>query len=248
MIGTLKRLKPILRSVCILIILIPMNGYANNRNTMRLKLSTPSFRGSLKSSLEKRRSCRNFQKNKALSLDDLSTILWATYGKKYDALTGATRTAPSAGAVYPLELYLVVGQGGVNNLSSPKGEGKLKEGVYHYLIEEHSLELIAEGDRRPELVSACLGQSFISEAPVSVVITAQFQRINQRYGSRGERYAYMEAGHACQNTYLAVADLGLSTVEVGAFADKKVIQVLNLDQDSTPLSVMPIGYAQSWGK
>jgi SagB-type dehydrogenase family enzyme len=132
-----------------------------------------------------------------------------------------------------------VGKNGVN---------KLKEGVYHYIIDEHSLELVAAGDRRSELAMSCLGQTFIEEAPISIVIIAIFKRTTNRYGPRGEHYVYMEAGHACQNTYLTVTGLGLGTVEVGAFSDDKVRQTVGLDKDCIPLSVMPIGYAKRWEK
>lgn len=203
---------------------------------MKIKLAPPHFKDNFKVLLEKRYSCRNFQ-DRALSLDDVASILWATGGKKYDSVTGATRTIPSAGATYPLELYVVVGKNCID---------KLKEGVYHYLLEEHSLEFTQEGDKRAELAKACLSQDFIREAPLSLIIVANFKRTTSRYGERGERYVYMEAGHAGQNIYLAVANLGLSTVEVGAFIDEQVKQVLSLDRDYTPLSVMPIGYAKPW--
>lgn len=213
-------------------------SFANDKG-MKIKLKPIYFKEeNLKSLLEKRYSNRDFQ-DKPLNLDDVSNILWASGGKKYDSVTAATRTIPSAGATYPLELYLVSGENAVN---------KLKAGIYRYSVEEHSLELTSEGDKRAQLAGACLGQDFIQNAPVSLVITAKFQRTTQRYGSRGERYVYMEAGHACQNIYLAVTCLGLSTVEVGAFFDDKVSRVLNLDKDYIPLSVMPVGYAKSWGR
>lgn len=212
-----------------------MNIYAENKN-IKIALNPPGFKKeNLKVLLEKRISYRDFQ-NKILNLDDIAAVLWAAGGKKVDAVTGASRTIPSAGATYPLELYIVVGQNCVD---------KLKEGAYHYSIEEHSLEFIGEGDRRQELSHACLDQDFIAKAPVSLVIAAKFQRTTCRYGTRGERYVYMEAGHACQDTYLAVTNLGLGTVEVGAFSDDSVKQVLKLDRDYTPLSVMPIGHPKS---
>lgn len=201
---------------------------------MKIRLNPPNIKKeeSLKVLLERRYSCRDFQ-DKMLNLDDIATILWATCGKKLDSVTGATRTAPSAGATYPLELYVVVGRNCVD---------KLKEGLYHYLIDEHALEIVAEGDKREGLSRACLGQYFIKEAPVSLVIVAKFHRTTNRYGKRGERYVYMEAGHASQNTYLAVTNLGLGTVEVGAFTDESLKGLLNLDKDCAPLIVMPIGY------
>lgn len=220
---------------CILAILITLgNSYAGN-NGMKIKLDVAHFKQiNFATLLEKRYSCRSFQA-KALNLDELAAIMWATCGKKFDSVTSATRTAPSAGATYPLELYVVVGENSVD---------KLKPGVYHYIIEEHSLELIGGGERRAALAQACLGQNFINDAPVSLVITAKFNRTTQRYGARGQNYVYMEVGSASQNAYLAAGNLGLGTVAVGAFIDDKVAQALGLDKDCAPLIVMPIGYAK----
>ncbi|MCM8796096.1 MAG: SagB/ThcOx family dehydrogenase [Candidatus Omnitrophica bacterium] len=224
--------------ICILLIL---SGFLNlhrlliNAQAMEIKLKPPNFKTeNLKNILERRVSCRNF-KTKSLSLEIIATVLWATAGKKHDTVTEATRTIPSAGATYPLELYLVVGINGVENL---------KEGIYHYRIDTHSLEFIQGGDKRSALAAVCLGQSFIEEAPVSLVIAAKFSRTTMRYGKRGERYVYIEAGCASQNTYLAVTTLGLGTVEVGAFSDKSLAETLGLTKDIEPLLVMPIGYAQ----
>lgn len=208
--------------------------YATNLE-MKIRLKPAYFKeGNLKSLLEKRYSVREFQ-NKVVNLDDISSILWAACGKKYDSLTAATRTIPSAGATYPLELYLVVGE---------EATDKLKNGIYHYIIEEHALELITDRDIRAELAQACLGQDSVRQAPISLVITADFKRTTQRYGKRGENYVYMETGHASQNAYLAVTHLGLSTVEVGAFSDERVSEVLELNKNFTPLIIMPIGYAK----
>lgn len=199
---------------------------------VKIKLKPANLKAPLRVLLDERSSCRHFQ-NKTLDLDTLGALLWATCGKKFDATTAATRTIPSAGATNPLELYVLIGKDGV---------ARLKEGLYHYLIEEHALELTAEGDKRQELAAACLGQAFLSSAPVSLIICAQFERTTGRYGDRGERYVYMEAGSAYQNTYLAVTQLGLGTVAVGAFMDERVSAVLGLEEDLVPLIVMPIGY------
>jgi SagB-type dehydrogenase family enzyme len=222
-----------LKFICVLIIFLNIQTNLYAEANMKIRLNLPNLKAkNLQELLEKRYSCRKFQ-DKLLNLNEVSTILWATCGKKHDAVTSASRTIPSAGATYPLELYLVVGKGGVD---------KLKEGIYHYLIDEHALEIISEGDKRVELASACLDQGFIKDAPVSLVITAKFPRTTGRYGTRGDRYVHMEAGHACQNTYLAVTSLGLGTVEVGAFSDEEVKRVANLDRDCVPLLVLPIGY------
>jgi len=213
---------------------LTLSAYANN-SAMKIKLKPPHFKEeTLKSLLERRLSVRDFQ-DRAIPFNELSSILWATCGKKYDSVTGATRTAPSAGAAYPLELYLAVGKDAVDGL---------RPGLYRYIIEEHALEPVLEEDIRTELSRACLGQDFIRQAPISLVIVADFKRTTQRYGERGENYVYMEAGHASQNTYLAVTALGLSTVEVGAFLNDRVSKALSLDEKYIPLIVMPIGYAK----
>jgi SagB-type dehydrogenase family enzyme len=224
-----------LKFIFILAILLntQINSYADNK--MKVRLNPPRFKEvDFKTLLEKRYSCRSFQE-RSLNLDDIASILWATCGKKYDSLTGATRTIPSAGATYPLEVYIVVGKNSID---------KLKEGMYHYLIEEHWLELIKGEDLRTGLTLACLGQDFIKQAPVSLVVAAKPKRTTTRYRGRGDRYINIEVGHACQNAYLAVTNLGMATVEVGAFIDEQVKEVLGLDKDDTPLSVMPIGYAR----
>jgi SagB-type dehydrogenase family enzyme len=228
--GRSRKISPFF---CVLLLFFcPVISIANMQ-PKPIPLSPPAFQEKdFHALLEKRYSCREF-KDRSLKLDDLAGILWAACGKKYDALTEASRTIPSAGATYPLELYLVVGKSSVD---------KLSQGVYHYLIDRHALELVKDRDVRQELASASLGQGFIRQAPVSVVIAAKFIRTTQRYGARGERYVYMEAGHASQNTYLSVYALGLVTVEVGAFSDKQVSEVLGLEKDIVALIIMPVGY------
>lgn len=202
---------------------------------MVIKLSYPSIskEKGISQVLNSRYSCRDFS-NKPLNLDQISIILWAAGGKIDDAITGATRTIPSAGAIYPLEIYIVIGKDTINGL---------KEGIYHYLIENHSLELVLNKDIRKELSLGCGGQDFIKQAPVSLIIAAKFKPMMNRYGQRGIRYVYMEAGHASQNIYLMATNLGLGTVEVGAFDDDKIKDLLLLDKDTEPISVMPVGYA-----
>jgi SagB-type dehydrogenase family enzyme len=204
-----------------------------NMQPRSIQLNPPRFQEKdFQVLLEKRYSCRNF-KNKSLKLDDLASILWAACGKRHDAVTAATRTIASAGATYPLELFLLVGDGCVDELLA---------GCYHYSIEGHSLEQVKSGDLRQRLAAAALSQSFISQAPVSLVIAADFTRTTSRYKARGEQYVYIEAGHAGQNIYLAAYGLGLATVEVGAFSEPQVSQALGLSENFTPLIIMPVGY------
>ena len=201
-----------------------------------LKLPKPilSEGKQLRQDIQERYSNRSFDDKKALSIEQLSTILWATYGKKIknvDAITSATYTIPSAGGIYALEIFVVVGKGAINDL---------KEGTYHYIKEEHNLRMLSSADKRGELASACLRQRFIEDAPVSIVITANPNRMIQRYGKRAEHYVILEAGHAAQNLCLIANDLGLTTVEIGAFTDEGVAKVLNTTY--AVLLVVPIGY------
>ena len=117
----------------------------------------------------------------------------------------------------------------------------MSEGVYRYHIVQHSLTLHRRGDARLDLARAALGQEFIYEAPLDIVICALYQRITLDYGSRGGRYAHIEVGHAGQNIYLQTSVLGLATVAIGAFHDEQVREVLRLDKQYKPLYIMPVG-------
>lgn len=219
---------------CLLLLTLNTKIKAFNK-TMTIKLPYPyiSKEMGISKILKARFSCRDFSE-KPLNLDQISTLLWAAAGKNSDTVTGATRTIPSAGAIYPLEIYIITGKNSVNDL---------EEGLYHYSIEKHSLEAVLNKDIRKEISAGCLGQVFIKEAPVSLIIAAKSERTMSRYGQRGIRYVYMEAGHACQNIYLMATNLGLGTVEVGAFDDDKIKGLLLLDKDTEPISIMPVGYA-----
>ena len=224
--------KTIIFSILFLILAI------NNTQAQMAELKLPepilSEGKQLRQDIQERYSNRSFEDKKALSIEQLSTILWATYGKKIknvDAITSATYTIPSAGGIYALEIFVVVGR---------RASEEIKEGVYHYIKEDHKLRMLSSADKRGELASACLRQRFIEDAPMSIVITANPNRMIQRYGERAERYVILEAGHAAQNLCLIANDLGLTTVEIGAFIDKGVAKVLNTTY--AVLLVIPIGY------
>ena len=140
------------------------------------------------------------------------------------------RTAHSAGALYSLKLFVVVGD--VNELSP---------GIYQYNPKDHSLLKTANGDLRKSLQKAALDQTCVGDAAIIFVFTAIYQRTTGKYGKRGVRYVHMEVGHAGQNLFLQAEGLGLGTVVVGAFDDDEVREVLNLDADVQPLSLMPVG-------
>jgi len=182
---------------------------------------------SLEETLHSRRSIRDFR-DRAISLEEVSQLLWAGQGVTEE---NGKRATPSAGATYPLEVYIVA-----NNV-----EG-VEEGVYLFHPEKHNLSKILEGDVSEKLASAALGQDFIAQAPVNIVITGVYERTVSRYGERGERYVHMEAGHASQNIYLQCESLNLGTVTVGAFGNEEVIEVLKLNEEEEPLYIMPVGY------
>lgn len=196
-----------------------------------IALPDPRLKGemSLEEAILKRRSRRSFR-DSPLTLGEISQVLWAAQG-----ITGETglRAAPSAGALYPLDLYLVVGKEGVEGLD---------EGVYHYVPQSHSLEPTLEGDVRQTLARLSLQQMSIADAPLSLLITAEYERTTGKYGDRGVRYVHMEAGHAGQNVYLQAEALGLGTVVIGAFQDEEISEALNLPRSYRPLYVMPIGH------
>ena len=197
-----------------------------------IELPPPSLKGdmSVEEALKMRRSVRDFQ-DRPLSLEQISQLLWSGQG----ITEGIKRTAPSAGATYPITLYLVVGENSVKELSP---------GVYKYIPKTHMLKLVSEGDVRHEIAAACLNQTFIEEAPVTIVIAAEYERTTVRYGERGIRYVHMEAGHVGENIYLQAVALGLGTVVVGAFLDIDVQTVLGLPDEQVPLYVMPVGYPE----
>ena len=197
-----------------------------------LKLPSPVTVGamSVEEAIYRRRSKRDYI-DKPLDGFQLSQLLWASQG--ITEPRWGLRTAPSAGGTYPLEIYAVVGENCVKDL---------KAAIYRYNPKDHTIILVASGDFRAELSAAALNQQWVAEAPVSLVITAVYERTTRVYGSRGVRYVDIEAGHAGQNVYLTATAMGLGAVVVGAFHDEQVQQVLKLPRDQVPLCIMPVGY------
>jgi SagB-type dehydrogenase family enzyme len=186
----------------------------------------PEATMTLDEALRARRSVRDFAPE-PLARADLDQVLFAAQG-----ITGAQdrqRTVPSAGALHPLEVYVVVG--------SVEG---LAPGVYHYVHAQGILEPGIRGDLRQALCGVALGQECVCEAPASLVITAVYERTTRKYGRRGERYVHIEVGHVAQNVYLQAAALRLGTVSVGAFEDQAVKGLLGASED--PLLIMPLGH------
>ncbi|MBW2267254.1 MAG: SagB/ThcOx family dehydrogenase [Deltaproteobacteria bacterium] len=181
---------------------------------------------SVESALARRRSTRDFSAE-PVPLASLSQLLWAAQGI---TAPDGLRTAPSAGALYPLEIYLVIGVA--------KG---LRSGVYHYDPRRHRLLPHVNGDVRSALAKAALEQEWVAEAPALLILAAVHRRTARKYGRRAPRYVYMEVGHAAQNIYLQAVALDLGTVMVGAFRNRELERVLRLPADVEAVGVMPVG-------
>jgi SagB-type dehydrogenase family enzyme len=195
-----------------------------------IKLPSPITHGklSLEQAISKRRSVRRFQAE-PLTLEQLSQLLWSAQGITG---SGGRRAAPSAGATYPLEVFIVIGEHGTE---------KLAAGLYHYDAGNHCLSLHQTGDLSQKLADTALGQSSIAKCPVVMVICAIHPRTAYRYGRRGERYVHMEVGHVGQNVSLQAVALGLGTVMIGAFEDEEVRKALKLEEQIKPLYIIPVG-------
>ncbi len=197
-----------------------------------MQLPEPMLDGdvSLERTIHKRRTVRSFDR-KALTLKQFSQLLWAAQG--ITETGGFKRAAPSAGALYPMDIYAVVGRDCIE---------KVDPGVYHYSPADHTLSLVQEGDRRKDVAGASLWQMWMANAPLTLVITAEYSRIMGKYGQRGVRYAMIEAGHIGQNIFLQCQGMGLEAGIVGAFEDEKVVQVMGIKRTHEPLLIMPVGY------
>jgi len=210
-----------------------------------IKLPGPRIEGkiSIEAALQNRRSVRAFTSD-SLTFTDVAQILWATQGitEKFadsqtewhgQAILAGLRTAPSAGALYPLEVYLAAAK-----------IADLHPGLYKYVPNEHALGKVLTGELINAISEAALKQNWINEAPAVIVITSVFERTAVKYGARSERYIQMECGAVCQNIYLQACALGIGTVLVGAFYDEKLKSVLQLPANESPLSIMPLGKIQ----
>jgi SagB-type dehydrogenase family enzyme len=196
---------------------------------VRIQLPEPRYQSetSLEEALSQRRSIRAYSGDN-LTLEEVSQLLWAAQG--ITDPEGKKRTAPSAGALYPLELYIVVGD----------VEG-LDKGVYRFIPQGHELVKVRDGDLRAELADAALGQGSVRAAAIDLVFTAVYERTTAKYNERGIRYVHMEAGHAAQNVYLQAVALDLGTVTIGAFGDAEVKQIMHLEEQEDPLYIMSVG-------
>jgi SagB-type dehydrogenase family enzyme len=193
-----------------------------------LDLPPPKVAGSmtLEAAIKARRSVRTYAPG-ALTLEQVGQLLWAVQGITHD---DDLRAAPSAGALYPLQVYLVAGQ-----------VAGVPAGVYRYEPQQHQLKKVVDGDRRAQLCQACLSQEYVSAAPASVVICAVYARTKAKYGSRATRYVDMEVGCAAENVYLQATAMHLGTVFIGACDDAQVAQVIGAAADEAPRCIMPVG-------
>lgn len=176
---------------------------------------------SLEAALDQRRSIRSFLPD-PLTEEEIGQLLWAAQGVT-DPL--GHRTAPSAGALYPLELYALT-----------------PTAVLHYEPAVHAVTVRFQGDHRPELQAAAWGQDPVGEAPVTLVIAAVVERTAAKYGERSTRYVQLEAGHAAQNILLQAVALGLGAVPIGAFRDGQVAALLELPGAERPVYLVPVGH------
>ena len=217
----------VFHGLCLSVIMITSLGWLGAGSTMdqdkAIQLPKPVHTGkmSLEETLLRRESVRDFT-SQPLTLQETSQLLWAAQGmtRKWGG-----RTAPSAGALYPLEAYLVTA-----------------EGFFHYLPDRHQLIRISDRNLLKDLCLAALGQACTREAPAVIVLTAVYERTSGKYGQRAERYIAMEAGHTAQNILLQATALGLGTIPVGAFHDDRVQKTLGLPVDHRPLYLIPVGH------
>jgi SagB-type dehydrogenase family enzyme len=188
-----------------------------------ITLTEPVTKGrvSLEETLKTRESIRHFA-DTPLTREEISQLLWA--GQGITRRWGG-RTAPSAGALYPLELYIA-----------------LPEGIFHYNPKDHSLILHVDQSVLAALSRAALGQGCVRDAPAVIIIAVVYERLKMKYGSRGDRYAKIEVGHAAQNILLQAVSLGLGAVPVGAYSDEEVKKVLELPPRHEPLYLIPVGH------
>ena len=236
----MRYLTTLLLTICML---LPASAWSGDlslehKAIATIELPKPVLTGdvSIEKVLHERRSVRSYTDD-PVTLEEVSQLLWASYGITYtreglpDFIRGGFKTAPSAGARYPLEIYLVAG--------NVKG---LLPGVYWYVPEGHVIHRLADGDVRIDLQAACLSQKFAGEAPISIVWSAVYERCTEKYGERGrERYVCMDLGHSAQNVYLQCGSLGLGTCAIGAFSDDALKKLIGMTEEEVPLYVMPVG-------
>lgn len=183
--------------------------------------------------LKKRKSIRSYS-SEPCNLSDLAFLLWASTGIRQRSFNRDFRVAPSAGALYPIETYVIV-----NNVAG------LSEGVYHYNIELHALEELKQGNFSANLAHAALEQRMCLDAPAIFIWTAIFERSRWKYKQRAYRYIYLDAGHIAQNLALAATAIGLGSCQIGAIFDDEVNEILGVDgQEESTIYLSLVGRLQ----
>ncbi len=206
--------------------------YKKYDKAQKVELPKPSFAGlSVEKAIQKRKSVRSFMES-PMNLEQLARILLSANGITQQRGGIARRATPSGGALYPLDLYVIA-----TNVD------ELTNGLYHFQVSDSSLELVKEGDFSIQIFEAANEQRAVGASPITIILTARFGRITQKYADRGYRYAYIEAGAACQNIYLQATSLDMGTVAVGAFNDDSLNELLGIDGlHEAALLIMPVGY------
>ena len=195
-----------------------------------IKLPEPKYDAtmSVEKAIYKRRSLREF-KHLPLSIEQTADLLWAGQGT---TALGGYRTAPSAGALYPLETYLIAGD-----------VAGLETGVYRYLSREHAIQCLSNKDIRADISQASLTQTWMQDAPAMIALTACPERTTSQFGKKALPFVYMEAGHAAQNIYLEAVSLNLITIGVASLDEEKVRKLMGLKTEEHPLYILPVGRA-----
>ena len=207
--------------------------YKKYPETQNIKLSTkfPRDKIQILKILKNRKSSRLFS-TKPITLNELAFLLWASTGVQRKIRNHEFRTVPSAGALYPIETYLIA-----NNVDG------LDKALYHYNIESHFLEKLKNEDLSQELAQSALEQKMCSNAPVVIIWTAVFSRTKWKYGQRAYRYIYLDAGHIAQNLALSATSIGLGSCQIGAFFDDEINQILDIDGfDESAIYMSVVGY------
>ena len=197
----------------------PVELYKAYPDASSIALPEPALEGGLPAALAiaTRRSTRSYS-TLPMNLDELSRFMFLTTGVSSDAFGNARRTAPSSGALYPIEVYPIV-----HNVDG------VEPGVYHYAYREHALELVRAEDMRGRVVEQGLGQEFLGQCGAVLFVTMILQRMRPKYQDRSYRYGLLEAGHLGENAYIAATEMGLGACGVGAFMDDAMNEMIGVD-------------------
>ena len=204
-----------------------------DKPSIALPIPEQAVTSSVDQALRQRRSIRSYS-DRSVSIEQLSYLLWASTGMQRRERNFDFRTAPSAGALYPIETYVVI-----NNVEN------LPQGLYHYSIKQHTLEELQTGDSSQAITTAAMGQRICSQAAVVFIWTAVFQRTKWRYRDRAYRYIYLDAGHIAQNLALSATSLGLGSCQIGALFDQEVNEIVGVDgTEESTIYMTVVGWPQ----